>query len=170
MCPADHEREIVARAVSGNLGAFLDMLAVSEIGRVLLSETDDGYDVLVGATPSDPTTFPSYADHPRQLIHIGAHLESTASGRYQILERNYDFYKAKLGLTDFSPGSQDRIAAQMISERSGAMEAITEGRFADAVAAVRNLWASLPGAGYLQHENQLADLETAYTAAGGTLA
>lgn len=160
----------MARAFVGNLGAFLDMLGVSEIGRALISASDDGYNVIVGSTIIHPNLFSSYADHPRQLIHIGAHLESTAAGRYQILERNYDFYKAKLGLPDFSPSSQDRIAAQMISERPGAMEAITEGRFADAVAAVRNLWASLPGAGYLQHENQLADLQAAYTAAGGMVA
>jgi hypothetical protein len=31
-----------------NLAAFLDMIAVSEIGPKLLSKSDDGYNVVVG--------------------------------------------------------------------------------------------------------------------------
>jgi len=31
------------------------------------------------------------------------------------------------------------------------------------------IWASLPGAGYGQHENKLNDLQAAYEAAGGTM-
>lgn len=160
----------MTRAFVGNLGAFLDALAWSEIGSALLAISDDGYDVIVGSTPEHPHLFTSYADHPRKLIQLGAHLESTAAGRYQILARYFDSYKATLGLPDFSPGSQDRIAAQMIRERAGAMEAITAGQFQVAVSLVRNLWASLPGAGYGQHENLFATLQAAYAAAGGMLA
>ena len=35
---------------------------------------------------------------------------------------------------------------------------------------VKNIWASLPGAGYGQHENKLDKLITAYKDAGGTVA
>ena len=47
-----------------NQKAFLDMIAYSEIGPQLLAETDNGYNVLVGATPAHPLTFPSYVTHP----------------------------------------------------------------------------------------------------------
>jgi hypothetical protein len=57
-----------AQAGGANRCAFLDMLAVSEIGAELLAETDNGYNVLVGATPAHPLTFPSYATHPSEHL------------------------------------------------------------------------------------------------------
>ncbi len=96
-----------------NLKAFLDMLAYAEIGPSLLAISQNGYNVVVGSTPSAPILFYDYSDHPRLYIRK---MDSTAAGRYQILKRNYDFYKNKLKLKDFSPQSQDAIAIQMIKE------------------------------------------------------
>lgn len=144
-----------------NVCAFLDMLAVSEIGPKLLASSDDGYNVLVGGN-----LFASYADHPNIYNRS---LNSTAAGRYQLLHRWWLPYKAALSLPDFSPLSQDRVAIQQIRER-GALPWVVAGRFDDAVHRVSNLWASLPGAGYGQHENQLDQLRAAYVAAGGALA
>ena len=144
-----------------NLAAFLTMIAVSEGTEEL---GDHGYNVLVGGT-----LFASFADHPRVLVDLGQGLKSTAAGRYQILERNYDVYKAQLRLPDFGPASQDAIAVQMIHECHASAE-IEAGNFDDAVASCASRWASLPGSGYGQHENQLADLRTVFTRAGGTLA
>jgi muramidase (phage lysozyme) len=149
-----------------NLCAFLDMLAVSEIGAAQLARSDDGYDVLVGSTPAAMRRFLGYADHPN--IYNRA-LNSTAAGRYQLLYRWWVPYRAQLKLPDFSPVNQDRVALQQIRER-GALPDILAGRFDTAVAKVANIWASLPGAGYGQHENRLADLRAAYVTAGGTLA
>lgn len=146
-----------------NLRPFLDMIAHSEIGAKLLAASDNGYNVLVGGT-----LFKGYADHPRQLVDLGHGLKSTAAGRYQILARYYDAYKTLLGLKDFSPASQDAIATQMIKER-GAVQALEAGDFTRAVDRCKNIWASLPGASYGQHENKLADLRSAYVAAGGIL-
>ena len=159
----------MSRFLTGNLGAFTDMLGFSEIGPALLAASDDGYNVIVGSTPAKPDLFTSYADHPRKLVHLGAHLQSTAAGKFQILEHIFDFYKAKLHLTDFRPESQERIAQRMISERIGAMAAISAGRVEDAIVAVRTLWASLPGAGYGQREVALDELEQAYLDAGGII-
>jgi muramidase (phage lysozyme) len=39
-----------------------------------------------------------------------------------------------------------------------------------AIDKVKNIWASLPGAGYGQHENKLDKLITTYKDAGGTVA
>lgn len=142
------------------------MIANSEIGPALLAATDNGYNVLVGSTPGRPLTFPSYAAHPGILNRA---LDSTAAGRYQLLFRYWTAYKAQLNLPDYGPLSQDLIALQQIKERN-ALPLIDAGNFAQAVALCSNIWASLPGNNYGQHQNQLAQLETAYTGAGGTLA
>jgi len=152
-----------------NRKAFLDTIAYSELGEKLLSLSDDGYNVIVGSTPTKPILFDSYADHPRRLIKINENLSSTAAGRYQLLSRYFDFYKKLLNLDNFSPASQDAIALQQIKERR-ALEDIDAGRFDIAVKKVKNIWASLPGAGYGQHENKLADLEAKFIEKGGTLA
>lgn len=150
--------------------AFLDMLAISELGQKLLIASDNGYNVLVGSTPAMPRLFSSYADHPRQLIDLPRlGIKSTAAGRYQLLARYFDAYKKLLRLPDFSPASQDAIALQQIRER-GALADIEAGNFADAVAKCRNIWASLPGAGYKQNENTLAYLLAAFTKSGGKIA
>jgi muramidase (phage lysozyme) len=149
--------------------AFLDVIATSELGQKLLGKSDNGYNVLVGSTPDFPRLFSSYVDHPRQLIDLPRlGIKSTAAGRYQLLARYFDAYKKQLGLKDFSPASQDAIALQQIRER-GALSDIEAGRFADAIAKCRNIWASLPGAGYGQNENSIAYLQTAFTKAGGKL-
>jgi len=147
-----------------NLRAFLDMIAVSEIGKKLLRDSDNGYNVLVGGT-----LFHEYADHPRTVVRLRPDLSSSAAGRYQILMRIFDYYKVQLGLKDFSPASQDKIAIQLIRE-CRALDDIAAGRFDDAVHKCRSRWASLPGANYQQHENDIQDLRTAYVTAGGQLA
>lgn len=159
--------------MSPNLKAFLDMIAHSEIGPGLLAKSDNGYNVLVGGSLFDdkgtPELFDDYADHPRKVVALGRGLKSSAAGRYQILTRYYDAYRKTLNLQDFSPASQDAIAIQMIKEQK-AMPDIEAGNFDSAVAKCANIWASLPGAGYGQHENKIADLRAAYTSAGGMLA
>ena len=148
-----------------NQKAFLSMLAWAEgtdNGRQ--PTTNRGYDVIVGGG-----LFTDYADHPRKLIRLRPGLASTAAGRYQLLSRYFDFYKRLLKLPDFSPDSQDAIALQQIKER-GAIPDIEAGNFGRAVHKVRNIWASLPGAGYNQHEQKLTDLEHAYRMAGGEVA
>lgn len=148
-----------------NLDAFLTMIAVSE-GTELIG--DHGYNCIVGSTVEHPRLFDSYDDHPRIRVQLRPDLASTAAGRYQILERYYDAYKALLGLKNFSPQSQDDIALQMIRER-GAFADVAAGRFDEAVGKCSNIWASLPGNHYGQRENVLADLRQAFTQAGGVL-
>lgn len=155
-----------------NLRAFLDMIAFSEIGPALLAESDNGYNVIVGSKPGHAILFDTYADHPRRLMTMtikGKTVKSTAAGRYQILERYFDHYKRQLGLPDFGHDAQDRIATQLIRECS-ALVHINDGRFDVAANKCSSRWASLPGAGYGQHENDLADLRAAYVQAGGALA
>lgn len=152
--------------VEPNLKAFLDMIAWAEGTDNGRQETkDDGYDVLVGGG-----LFTGYQYHPRKLIALPRlGIKSTAAGRYQLLSRYYDAYKRSLKLSDFSPASQDKIAIQQIRERR-ALEDIKAGRIESAISKVRNIWASLPGAGYGQHEQEIATLIERYKKAGGTVA
>ncbi len=149
-----------------NQRAFLDMIAWSEIGPALLAESQNGYNVIVGSTPEHPILFDSYADHPNRLIRLPNGIESTAAGRYQLLHRWWVPYKRQLNLLDFSPASQDAVAIQQIRER-GALELIDAGAINEAIAHCSNIWASLPGNTYGQHENAAAALRQAYAAAGG---
>lgn len=153
-------------SVSQNVRAFLDMLAWSEIGPTLLRVSDDGYNVLVGSTASAPLLFTSYSTHPNIYSR---RYNSTAAGRYQILSRYWPHYRDLLKLPDFGPISQDLYAIQQIRERH-ALNLVEQGQIADAIVNVSNIWASLPGAGYGQHEHQIDNLLTAYKTAGGTLA
>ncbi|WP_419403755.1 lysozyme [Stenotrophomonas rhizophila] len=148
-----------------NVVAFLDMLAWSEGTDNGKQPTRDcGYDVIVGGR-----LFTSYADHPRVLVDLPKlKIQSTAAGRYQLLRKYYDAYRKTLGLQDFSPLSQDLIALQQIRERR-ALPLIQAGKVTEAIKAVRNIWASLPGAGYGQHERKLEDLLVVYQVAGGRI-
>ena len=148
-----------------NQKAFLDMIAVSEIGTRLLAKSDNGYNVIVGGELFNN----GYVDHPRKLVALPRlGIKSTAAGRYQLLARYWDAYRKQLGLKDFSPASQDAVALQQIKERR-ALTDIEAGRIADAVEKCKNIWASLPGAGYGQHENKLDTLLAAYRKAGGVV-
>jgi muramidase (phage lysozyme) len=149
-----------------NRKAFLDMIAHSEIGDALLAETDDGYNVLVGSTPSNPLLFASYATHPNVL---NKRFNSTAAGRYQLLFRWYSAYAELLHIKDFSPISQDLIALRQIRER-GAFPLIDAGQFEAAVERCSNIWASLPGNSYGQHMNDIQALKVAFVKAGGVAA
>lgn len=118
---------------------------------------DHGYDVVVGGS-----LFTDYSDHPRKSVKLRSlGISSTAAGRYQVLARYFDAYKKQLKLPDFSPASQDAIAVQLIRE-CGAYADIEEGRIEQAITKCRSRWASLPGAGYGQHEHSMQGLLDVY--------
>jgi muramidase (phage lysozyme) len=147
--------------MTNNLRAFLHMLAISEGTQHLGT---NGYNVIVGGE-----LFDDYSSHPNKKVYIkGIKDFSTAAGRYQILHKNYVAYKESLKLGDFSPHSQDAIAIQLIRECK-ALGDIDNGKIDTAITKCRSRWASLPGAGYGQHENALEKLVYAYMKAGGEL-
>lgn len=157
-----------------NRCAFLDMLSFSEGTSTSAATRDDGYDVIVTGIDGKPEIFTDYSDHPfangrpSKVINSRG-LTSNASGRYQHMLRDWAYYRAMLKLPDFGPTSQDRWAIQLIRERQ-ALPMIDTGDVVGAIAACRNIWASLPGAGYPgQHENPLTALVAAYQRFGGTV-
>lgn len=162
-------RITAAEAGGPNVLAFLDMLAWSEGTSTSCHTQDDGYDVVVGGIDS-PNRFTSYADHPGVLVTVNRKgLKSTAAGRYQLLHRYWKVYRMQLALRDFGPISQDKVALQQIKERR-ALADIQAGRLPQAIDRCRNIWASLPCAGYGQREHKLDNLLAHYLAAGGRLA
>jgi len=55
--------------------------------------------------------FTDTSRHPRQ-INVSGNLRSDAAGAYQYLSTTWQPYADKLGITDFSPRSQDRVAVK----------------------------------------------------------
>jgi muramidase (phage lysozyme) len=148
-----------------NRQAFLDMIAQSEVGAALLAETDNGYNVLVGATASNPMTFDDYSTHPDVL---NSALNSTAAGRYQINFPTFQTLSRQTGLTDFSPATQDAMALQLAANK-GALADIDAGNISAAIAKCKGVWASFAGATYGQHTNSLDSMLAWFQNAGGSL-
>lgn len=150
---------IAANRIGGpQVAAFMDMLAYAEGTDNGRQRTlHDGYDVLVGGG-----LFTDFSQHPRVVVDLPKlGIKSTAAGRYQILRGTWGEFAAKLRLPDFSPESQDLCCYALIKRRK-ALPLIQAGQFEAAVHACRKEWASLPGAGYGQHEQRLDTLRRVY--------
>lgn len=159
----------ISEAGGANVCAFIDMIAWSEIGPALLAKSDDGYNAIVGSTAAVPHLFSSYADHPRVMVEFPhtTWKRSNAAGRYQFLSTTWDGLAKKLKLNDFSPVNQDRAAIELLRERGAMPHVLAGGQLAAneiriAIARSSPEWASLPNAGYGQHENQMPPLLTEF--------
>lgn len=140
---------------NANVRAFLRVIRTGEG-----TADADGYRRIFGGR-----LFTSYADHPRVLVKSGG-LSSTAAGAYQFLSSTWDETRAKMGLADFSPRSQDVGALGRIAAR-GALPDVLAGRFDTAIKKVAHEWASLPGSPYGQPTISLAKARQVYLASGG---
>lgn len=138
--------------------AFLRTIAYSEgTDHPSQKTANKGYDVIVGGG-----LFTDYSKHPNVLVSFPKlGIKSTAAGRYQILKRYADYYIKALKLPDFGPASQDAIAWHVIGE-CNAQRDVLAGRFEVAIKKCRSRWASLPGAGYGQHEHKIETLRRIY--------
>lgn len=142
-----------------------------------------GYNTIF-RTKGGPNSFTDMRDHPRvakQFVSQGKTLWTSAAGAYQLMAvsarpdgtttkiNTWDRLQAKLGLTDFSPASQDRCAIALIDE-CGALADVKAGRFDSAVNKCKGIWASLPGATYGQPTKAITDLRNVFAQAGGSIA
>lgn len=151
-----------------NIILFLDLTAHSEGASNSPITVANGYDVIVTGVDG-PEVFTNYGDHPfapsstypggrpPRIIRRVPLLESTASGRYQILLRYFMVYKRQLHLPDFSPVSQDKVAIEMIKERR-AIPHIISGDIEAAITLCATTWASMPGNNYGQGSHSMASL------------
>lgn len=128
----------------------------------------NGYARLVGGGQ-----FQSFADHPRIVksgtFKNGKTWRSSAAGAYQFLTSTWDETARIMGLTDFTPASQDRGAVGRIAAR-GALEDAKAGRFDVAVQKIATEWASMPGSPYGQPVITLATARAVFASSGGSFA
>jgi len=145
--------------------ALLDVIAYAE-GTA--DDADGGYGRVVFGqvveAPYNPelvgqynVTISDFSKHPNILVALSPTFYSTAAGRYQFLYKTWE----GLGLSDFSPQSQD-IGAAMLLENRGALDLILQGDFEAAILASNKEWASLPGSPYGQPTHDMSELVTVY--------
>jgi len=111
------------------------------------AEGNTNYDTLVGGG-----RFKDFSSHPKTVVKIKSKdqtITSDAAGRYQIMGRNWEPYSKRLGLTDFSPESQDKIAVAMLADR-GALNSVLDGNFEKAIKQTKSQWTSLPASDVVQ--------------------
>ena len=102
------------------------------------------YDTIVGGKK-----FTDYSKHPNVVGVTTKEGPSTAAGKYQITKTTYDQYAPKLGITDFSPTSQDAIAKAILKDKDAEKD-IIKGDFDSAHSKLGSTWASLPTSTYSQ--------------------
>jgi len=129
--------------------AFLRMIRVGEGTQGPL-----GYQTLFGGTSFITDHGRDFSDHPRIKIKSGAYT-SSAAGAYQVMGYTWDdpgqvTQRAKYGITDFSPRSQDRYCILLIKFKRHAMEDVKQGNIEAAIKKCNTEWASLPGSPYGQ--------------------
>lgn len=125
-----------------NVGKFLDFLGAAE---------GAGYNTITGGG-----SFSSYDKHPGIVGVVTKQGPSTAAGKYQITKSTYDEFAPKLGITDFSPASQDRIALEIIRSQ-GALADVQSGNFDAAIKKLGGRWASLPSSIYDGHPRRSSE-------------
>lgn len=105
-----------------------------------------------------------FSRHPEILVECSKTLQSSAAGFLQAIRKTWKGAILTMGITDFSPQSQELVAVELIRQR-GAMSYILRGDLAGAFkhSKLRLEWASFPGAGYGQREHSLAKLQTIFS-------
>jgi len=100
-----------------------------------------------------PATFDDYSDHPRIRGMRTPRGPSTAAGKYQITETEWDRLKKvypEAGLDDFSPANQDKAAWLLAQERyntggKSLYDDLKAGKLDQIGPALKGTWTSLPG-------------------------
>lgn len=108
------------------------------------AEGSPDYNTIVGGGK-----FYDYSKHPDTVGAITKSGPSRAAGKWQITKETYNDIAPKLGITDFSPESQKKIALKLIQDK-GALEDIQKGDYQAANAKLGSVWASLPSSPYPQ--------------------
>lgn len=155
---SDMAKVTTSHLANPNMQAFLQVIRTGE-------GTADaaGYRRIFGGQ-----MFNGFADHPRVKVTKSGYT-STAAGAYQALSSTWDETRRVMGLTDFSPASQDLFAVGRIAAR-GALDDVIAGRFEKAVRKCANEWASLPFSPYGQPTITYARAQGVYQDAGGYVA
>jgi muramidase (phage lysozyme) len=134
--------------------AFLDTIAYAE-GTF----NDMGY-----RTQFTYKYFSDLSGHPSQVLcsqYKGKPLCSTAAGRYQFLKKTWDLLAPQIKAHNFGPLNQD-LAALALLEQHNAIPLILGNEIIKALAAVKEVWASLPDSPYKQPTMNALTLQKIY--------
>lgn len=145
-----------------NVAAFLAAIAMAEGGDYNLKYGG------VKGKKNDQWQFSEFSTHPG----AGSDGKTTAAGMYQINKATWKEMGEKMGLTDFSSGTQDLLAVEILRTIK-VLAAIEAGNLDQALSAASRRWAALPqgkgqdgrypGQPFVTFEK----FEAAYQAAGG---
>lgn len=142
-----------------NLYAFLAVIRHVESG--------DKYNIIAGGD-----TFTDYREHPFILNPSRKKpLGTTASGAYQMIVSTWTMARDALGLTDFSPASQDKAAIWILqNKRKGSYNAVVQGDMRRAMELLRDEWEAFDKMLTGRYPITLASAESFYIGNGGNLA
>jgi murein DD-endopeptidase MepM/ murein hydrolase activator NlpD len=126
--------------------AFIEQkLSIPEYRALLDVIADPRYEGANYNTLFGGGTFSNYSRHPRQTVCSGGYC-STAAGRYQFLDFVWAEVSGQLGLSDFSPRSQDIAAIhRMFTIRRVTPEDIESGDPNRWMSKIHDEWTSIPG-------------------------
>lgn len=119
---------------------------IALLQAIARSESAGSWNVIYGGSH-----FNDYDKHPAKFVTItsGPHKgeKSSAAGKFQITKTTYDRVAPKLGISDFSPESQMRIALYLAKEAYGPdlLKDLRDGKAADVGKKLSEVWTSLPG-------------------------
>lgn len=138
--------------------------AYALLNAIASTESAGNWNVIYGGS-----RFDNYDQHPREYVEIKSGPNkgkySSAAGKYQILASTYDRVAPKLGITDFSPESQQKIAWYLANEAygPGLQEALEAGDLGTVAKRLAPVWTSLPGG--IEQGTNLKRFSTAYAKA-----
>jgi muramidase (phage lysozyme) len=130
---------VAKQNLSTEVKAFLDTLAWS-LGRL----PKNGYKQKINGEE-----FVGFADHPRKIIcgefygYGKKRVCADSAGRYHILSQTWDSLAQRLGLSSFSPESQDLAAVELLRE-SKALKDLESGNLDAAIYKASYDWVILP--------------------------
>ncbi|QSI78613.1 glycoside hydrolase family 24 protein [Niveibacterium microcysteis] len=147
---------------NANVKAFIGAIAAAEGGDYNLKFGG------VKGKKNDKWQFTDYGTHPG----VGSDGKTTAAGMYQINKSTWKEMGGKMGLTDFSPATQDLLAVEIL-RTIHVIDDIVAGDVNAALKAASRRWAALPqgpklGGRYDQPYMPYDEFISAYKRLGGT--
>ena len=145
--------------MSIKLQAILDTIAWAE-GTIKYGQFD-GYNVLFGGK-----TFNDNFDHPWNIYpqpekfyfnDNGVQNWSTAAGRYQFLQKTWNQISSDNLLRSFNESNQDIGAILLAISKQNFLESLETEDYEKSFDSIKEIWASLPAAGYGQPEKKMID-------------
>jgi muramidase (phage lysozyme) len=148
---------------NSNVKAFIVAISAAEGGDYNLKFGG------VKGKKNDKWQFSDFSTHPG----TGSDGSTTAAGMYQINKATWREMGAKMGLTDFSSGTQDLLAVEILRSIH-VIDNITSGNINTALGAASRRWAALPQGPdqpgrYDQPYMKYDDFAATYKNNGGTI-